>query len=334
MPGKAESTIYSVASHAGVSISTVSRFLNTPDKVNAEKARRIRSSIDLLDYFPHGHAGMRVHRSMRRIAVLTPFFPSPSFVQRLKGMTGVLRESRCEMVVCAVDSPEQLAEYLRSISLLRRFDGMIIMSMHVGEEETRRLIEDDLHVVMIESVNPRFTCVEADNVLGGRLAARCFLEKGYLPCAFIGEQTSLPYSLQPGNTRLAGYREALQDAGHPLAPELIRTGKVSVEDACRMAGELLDLPERPRAVFAMSDLQAIGVLKEARKRGIAVPHDLAVLGFDDIEAAGFMELSTVSQALEESGRVAAQLLMDRIREPHRPLQRVHLDVRVVERGTT
>jgi LacI family transcriptional regulator len=317
-----------------VSISTVSRFLNSPEKVNAETARRIKSSMDQLDYFPHGHTGMRAHRNIGRIGVLSPFFPAPSFVQRLQGMTGVFREAHCEMVICAVDSPEQLAEYLHSISFLCRFDGLIIMSMHVGDGDTRRLIQSNLHVVMIESVNPRFTCVEADNVLGGRLAAECFLEKGYLPCAFIGEQTSLPYSLQPSGMRMAGYREALQAAGHPLAPELIRTGQVSVDDACHMAGELLDLPAPPRAIFAMSDLQAIGVLKAARQRGIAVPEALAVLGFDDIEAAGFMDLSTVSQSLEESGRVAAQLLIDRIREPGRPLQRVHLDVRVVERDTT
>jgi LacI family transcriptional regulator len=249
-------------------------------------------------------------------------------------MTGVLREAHCEMVVCAVDSREQLAEYLRSLSFLRRFDGLIIMSMHVDEEDARRLIQSNLHTVMIESVNSRFTCVEADNVLGGRLAAQCFLRKGYVPCAFIGEQTSLPSFVQQSAMRLAGYGEAMEAAGHPLAPGFIRMGQVSVDDACRMAGELLDLPAPPRAIFAMSDLQAIGVLKAARQRGIAVPEALAVLGFDDIEAAGFLDLSTVSQSLEESGRVAAQLLIDRIREPDRPLQRVHLDVRVVERETT
>jgi LacI family transcriptional regulator len=312
----------------------VSRFLNTPEKVNAETARRIKSSMDQLDYFPHGHTGMRAHRSIGRIGVLSPFFPAPSFVQRLKGMTAVFRDAHCEMVICAVDSPEQLAEYLHSVSFLSRFDGLIIMSMHVGDVDTRGLIQSNLHVVMIESVNPLFTCVEADSVRGGRLAAQCFLEKGYLPCAFIGEQTSLPYSLQPSGMRLAGFKEALQAGGHPLSPALIRSGQASVEDACRMAGELLDLPAPPRAIFAMSDLQAIGVLKAARQRGIAVPHALAVMGFDDIDAAGFMDLSTISQSLEESGRVAAQLLIDRIREPGRPLQRVHLDVRVVERDTT
>ena len=334
MPGRGGSTIYGVAAQAGVSISTVSRFLNSPEKVNAETARRIKLCMDQLDYFPHGNAGKRAYRSIRRVGVLTPFFPAPSFVQRMQGMTGVFREAHCEMVICTVDTPEQLSEYLHSISFLCRFDGLIIMSMHLGDEDSSRLVESGLHVVVIESVNPRFTSVETDNVLGGRLAAQCFLDKGYLPCAFIGEETSLPYSLQPSSSRLAGFREALTAAGRPLAPHLIRTGKVSVDDACRMAGELLDLPAPPRAIFAMSDLQAIGVLKAARQRRIPVPGTLAVLGFDDIEAASYMGLSTVSQSLEESGRVAAQLLIDGIREPGRPRQRVHLDVRIEERETT
>ena len=334
MKTKGRSTIYGVAAHAGVSISTVSRYLNSPEKVNSETASRIKSSMDHLDYFPQGNTGNRVHRSIRRIGVLTPFFPAPSFVQRLQGMTAVFREAHCEMVICTVASSDQLAEYLHSLSFLRRFDGLIIMSMHVAEEDARRLVESDLHVVMVESANPRFTCVEADNVLGGRLAAQCFLQKGYLPCAFIGEQTSLPYSLQPSSMRLDGYSQALKAAGHPLSPEYIRTGEATVEDAGRMAGELLELPRPPRAIFAMSDLQAIGVLKAARRRGVAVPGVLAVLGFDDIEAADFMDLSTVSQSLEESGRVAAEILIDIIREPRRTRRLVHLDVCVVERCTT
>ena len=197
IPGKAKSTIYGVASHAGVSISTVSRFLNSPEKVNAETARRIRSSIDQLDYFPHGHTGMRAHRSIGRIGVLTPFFPAPSFVQRLRGMTGILRDAHCEMVVCAVDSPEQLAEYLHSISFLSRFDGLIIMSMHVGDEDARRLLERNFQIVMIESVNRRFTCVEADNVLGGRLAAQCFLEKGYVRAPLSENRRPSPTPCSP-----------------------------------------------------------------------------------------------------------------------------------------
>jgi LacI family transcriptional regulator len=317
-----------------VSISTVSRFLNTPGKVNAETARRIQSSMNQLDYVPHGHVGSRVHRNLRRIGVLSPFFTAPSFVQRMQGMSEVFRLAECEMVVCAVDSPEQLSLCLRSVSFLRRFDGLIVISMHIAEEDARRLVGLGLPAVVIESPNPLFSCVDADNVLGGRLAAQCFLAKGYLPCAFLGEKPPPPYSFQPSATRLEGFRQALETAGHVLTPGFVRMGKLAVDDACRMAGELLDLPTPPRAIFAMSDLMAIGVLKAARMREIAVPRSLAVLGFDDIEAADYMGLSTVSQSLLESGRVAARLLIDHIQDGERPLQRVHLEVRLIERETT
>jgi len=115
---------------------------------------------------------------------------------------------------------------------------------------------------------------------------------------------------------------------------MVRTGKPTVEDAFRMTGELLDLAQPPRAIFAMSDLMAIGALRAARQRGVAVPRDLAVLGFDDIEAAGWVGLSTVSQSLVESGRVAARLLIQGISHDDGPLQRVHLDVQLAERETT
>jgi LacI family transcriptional regulator len=308
--------------------------LNTPDLVNEETARRIQSSMNQLDYVPHGHVGLRAHRNIRRIGVLSPFFTAPSFVQRMQGMNEVFQQADCEMVVCSVDSPSRLAGYLRSVSFLRRFDGLIVLSMAMSEEDSRRLWASGLHVVIVESPNLLFASVDADNVLGGRLVAQCFLTKGYLPCAFLGEEAPPPFSPRPSETRLAGFRQVLEAAGHTLAPDFVRTGKPTVEDAFRMAGELLDLRQSPRAVFAMSDLMAIGVLRAARQRGIAVPRELAVLGFDDIEAAGWMGLSTVSQSLVESGRVAARLLIESIEDDNQPLKRVRLDVRLVERETT
>ena len=334
MTGRRRSTIYSVAETAGVSISTVSRFLNTPELVAEETARRIQSSMSQLDYVPHGHVGLRAHREIRRIGVLCPFFTAPSFVQRLRGMSEVFQQADCEMVVCAVDSPSQLTGYLRSVSFLRRFDGLVLLSITTPESEARRLHASGLHVVVVESSNPFFASVDADNVLGGWLAAECFLGKGYLPCAFLGEEAPPPYSPRPSQTRLAGFRETLEAAGHALSPDLVRTGKPTIEDAFRMTGELMDLARPPRAIFAMSDLMAIGALRAARQRGVAVPGDLAVLGFDDIEAAGWVGLSTVSQSLVDSGRVAARLLIQSITHDPESLQRVHLDVRLVERETT
>lgn len=328
------STIYDVAAQAEVSISTVSRYLNNPEKVNAETGKTIQAAMDRLAYIPHGNTGTKARRQVGRIGVLTPFFPAPSFVQRLQGMTPVFRQAHCEMVIYTVDSPDQLTEYLHSIPFSKRIDGLIIMAMRIGEEDARRLVRAGIEVVLIENHHPMFSGIEADNVRGGALAAAHFLDKGYTSCGFVGEKVLLPYSLQPSELRWQGYRDALAAAGHPVRDAHIRLGEGTTADGLRMGLDLLSSPDRPRAVFTMSDLQAFGVLKAARQRGLRVPEDLAVLGFDDIEAADYMELTTVSQALNESGRLAAELLVGRIREPGRPLQTIQLKVAVVPRSTT
>jgi len=328
------STIYDVADLSEVSISTVSRYLNNPEKVNGDTAKKIQAAMDRLAYIPHGNTGPKARRQVGRIGVLTPFFPAPSFVQRLQGMTPVFRHAHCEMVIYTVDSPDQLEEYLQSIPFSKRLDGLVIMSMRIADADAQRLAKAGLEVVLIENHHPLFSGIEADNIRGGALAAEVFLDRGYFPAGFVGETVLLPYSLQPSQLRWEGYRKALADAGHPVLPHHVRLGEGTVADGCRMGLELLGAPDRPRALFAMSDLQAFGILKAARQLRLRVPEDIAVVGFDDIEASDYMELSTISQSLNESGRLAAELLVGRIREPGRPLQSVQLKVAVVTRSTT
>jgi LacI family transcriptional regulator len=334
MPIAEGATIYDVADLAEVSIATVSRFLNNPEKLNSETAKRVQSAMDRLAYIPHGNTGNKAKRYVGRIGVLTPFFPAPSFVQRLQGMTPVFRQSHCEMVIYTVDTSDQLKEYLHSIPFSKRLDGLIIMSMRISDSDAQRLLKAGLEVVLVEQYHPQFSGVGVDNIRGGSLAAEHFLERGYTRCGFVGERISLPYSLQPSELRWQGYQNTLTKAGHAVLERHVRLGEGTVADGCRMGLELLTEPDRPRAIFAMSDLQAFGVIRAVRQLGLRVPQDVAVAGFDDIEAADYMELSTISQSLEESGRLAAELLVGRIREPGRPLQAVHLKVSVVQRSTT
>jgi LacI family transcriptional regulator len=326
-------TIYDVADKAGVSISTVSRFLNTPDKVNADTGQRIRSSMETLSYIRHGNAGTRQSRQTARIGVLAPFFPAPSFVERMQGMTAIFHDANCEMLVYSIDSPSQFDNHVRTGYFTKRLDGIIVMAMLLSEENARQLHRSGLQVVLIEQHHPLFCCIECDNIKGGALAAEYLLSKGYETCGYIGQRTPLPYSLQPSELRIRGYSDALDAAGMGLDPDFIRLGEVSVEDGCRMAMELLSQKRRPQAIFAMSDLQAFGVIKAARRLKLRVPEDIAILGFDDIEAADYMELTTISQSLKESGRLAAELVLGRMREPDRPLRNIQLRVSVVERSS-
>ncbi len=327
-------TIYDVATEADVSITTVSRFLNNSDSVKTTTGTRIARAMEMLDYVPQGNTGSRANRAVGRIGVLTPFFPAPSFVQRLEGMIPVLKQNNFEMVVYTIEGAEQLDEYLTSVPFTRRIDGLVLMSVRLTPEQHRILNASGLHVVMVESDDENYSRVLADDYQGGRLAAELFLKKNYFPCAFIGDRNrDLSYSLHPSEIRLKGFRETLNESRKTLNNSMIIESDTSVEDARATFGKLLDKGVKPRAVFAMSDLQAIGALKAAGERGLRVPEDLAVLGFDDIEAADWMDLSSITQHLGDSGRIAAGLLLDQISAKGQAVQKINLQVGLMERET-
>jgi len=291
-------TIYDVAELASVSISTVSRVLNSPDRVNVATRSRVLEAIDRLHFVPKAEATARARKGTRRIGVLAPFITYPSFVQRLRGVAG-LANSSYEVVIYNVESAARRDSYLATLPVTRRLDGLIVMALPFGDEVAQRLRAHRLEAVLIECNHPFFSSVEIDDVAGGELVARHLLTRGHRRFGFVGDSSVPDYAISTSEKRLAGYRRVLAEAGCPLAPEQIRLGPGpnGLEMACALAGELLDGAERPTAIFAPSDTQAMGVLKAARERGVRVPQELAVVGFDDVEMAGYIGLTTVRQPL-------------------------------------
>jgi LacI family transcriptional regulator len=176
--------------------------------------------------------------------------------------------------------------------------------------------------------------VEVDNLEGGKLAGRFLAAKGRRRCSFIGETGVPEHIVHLSDIRLQGFRDALEEAGQELPDALISRRPYSKNGVAEQAKELLEQTPRPDAIFAYSDLHAAHVLRVAREMNIRVPEELAVVGFDGTDLAEFLGLTTVDQSLDESGRLAAELLMDRIADPERTTQAVRLPLRVVERLTT
>lgn len=326
-------TIYEVAATAGVSIATVSRVLNRPQKVNAETRKKVLDAIEELGFIPKAEASARARKDFKRIGVLTPYFTEPSFVQRLRGISNVLLGSEYELIVYAVESLTQLRGYLDMLPVSRRIDGLIIMSLPLTDEHAARIRNNHLQTVLIEYSHPLFSSIEIDNEQGGRLAAEYLLGKGYRRLAFIGETGEPPYSLHPSDQRLLGFRLALNVAGVPLPDHHVRRHPLSLEAVFQQTEDFLDSPDPPQAIFASSDIQAVGVLKAARQRGMRIPDDLAVIGFDNIDLSDYMELTTINQSLDESGRAAVELLIGRMLDPARPIQNIKLQLKVIERKT-
>lgn len=330
----AHSTVYDVADKAGVSIATVSRVVNSPEKVNPDTRTKVLNVIDQLGYVPKAEAAARARKSAGRIGVLAPFFTYPSFVQRLRGVANALSALPFELTVYNVDSTARRDSYVTSLSLTRRLDGLILMALPFTAATVERLVTNSLETVSIEVTHPSFSSIEIDDHAGGRLAAEFLIRKGHQRLGFIGD-TDLPeHAFPTSDRRLGGYRAAIHDAGLTLEHSHIALAAQSLENAMHCMDRLLNLPNRPTAVFCASDTQALGALKAARKRGLVVPRDVAIIGFDDLDMADYIGLSTIRQHLEESGRLAVELLLSRLEYRTRPIQNIRLNLEIIERETT
>lgn len=333
MPRKKNPTIYDVAEKSGISISTISRVLNNPEKVNPETRALVLDAIDKLGFVPKAEARARALSKTNRIGVITSFFTAPSFAQRLRGVAAALAAANYELVIYTVDSFDRLQGYFSSIPFTGNLDGLIVMSLPIQKKDAQRLIEHGLETVLIEYSHPELNCIEINDLQGGQMATEYLLGKGHRRIAFVGDKEPHDFEIHPAGQRLKGFQQALKTAKVNIPGEYIRLFENTQAAAMQATRELLSLPTPPTAIFAAADLQALSVLKVAREMGVKVPEQLAVIGFDDIDTAEFMDLTTIRQHLDESGKLAVEILLAHLADPTRPPQHVNLPLTLIERQT-
>lgn len=328
-------TIYDVAHAAGVSISTVSRVINASPNVSDGTRERVQKAIDRLDFVPKAEARARAMQSFSRIGVLTPFFTAPAFVQRLRGVAEGLMSTRYELTIFTVESIDHLNHYLATLPITGHLEGLILLSLRVNDNCASKLVENNLETVLIEYPRQDLNTVEIDDVTGGEMAADYFIAKGHHKLGFVGDTEYLgPYAINPISLRLNGFIKGLEKHQIGLPKDRICITRYGVKSAEEKIEPMLTQSDPPTAIFAATDLQAIGVVNKARELGLRVPQDLAVLGFDDLDVADYVGLSTIHQPLDESGRLAVEILLARLNDPERPLRHVRLPLKLIERQTT
>lgn len=322
-------TIYDVAKAAGVSIATVSRVLNFPLKVNAATRSAVMKAIDTLGYIPKAESRARALMETHRIGVIIPFFTVPSFVQRLRGIATVLNKNDYEMVIYPVDSRSREKSYLETLPIRKTLDGLIIVSQVFDESVSHRLIENKMETVLIEFYEPNFSTLEIDDIAGGYMAGRYLIEKGHRNLAFIGGKEQPEFGVDPISKRMKGFRKALKEFDIPLDEDFIHEYALDPGAVLRN----LITKNKPLAIFAATDLQAIALIREARILGLDIPQDLAIIGFDNIDMAEYFGLTTIHQPLDESGKIAANLLISRLMDSSQSIQHIQLPLKVIERET-
>lgn len=302
-------TIRDVARLAGVGIGTVSRVLNNHPGVREETRRKVLAAMEALNYRPNPHARRLSSGRTLTIGVIVPFITNPSVVERLRGITVGLEGTEYDLVVYNVESPESKTRHFREMPFRDRVDGVIIISLTPTDEDVARFRRAKIPVVLVDAIHSDLPFVAVKDIEGGRMATTHLIELGHRRIAFLGDPYPNPFGFTASYHRYLGYAQALAEAGIPLSPELVATGEHSRQTAYTLAMSLLLRAPRPTAIFAASDTQAVGVLAAAHELGLRVPEDLSVVGYDDLEIAAHLGLTTVHQPLFESGHEAARLLL-------------------------
>jgi len=295
--------------------------------------QRAVEAIRALNYRPSSVArSLSLQRTMV-VAALLPWFTNPSAVQRVRGIVDGLSGSQYDLMVFDIESEDRQRRAFELFDHGDRADGLLVVSTLPPEAEVARLRAARLPCVLIDAVHPDFPSIAVDDVAGAEIATRHLIELGHRRIALIGDPPP-EFRFDWSRDRTRGYERALVSAGIEVRPEYVREGTRLPHVARAIASELLSLPERPTAIFAASDTQALGALEAARALGIRVPDDLSVVGFDDIEVAAYVGLSTVRQPLLHSGRRGAELLLQALAgERVEPLREL-LPLELVVRGTT
>ena len=298
-----------MAARAGVGVATVSRVLNGRAHVAAPTRKRVQAAISELNYRPSSLARNLSFRRTMVVGVVVPFLTSPSAVERVRGVVEVLAASEYDLALFDVESEGRRQRAFELLGRADRTDGLLVISLIPDAAAVARLQVARIPCVLVDAAHPHLPHVVSDDIQGGELATRHLLELGHRRIALIGDKPPDPYRLVGSRDRTAGFQRALAYAGIELTPGYVREGTQSRDEARAIAEDLLRLSEPPTAVFAASDVQALGVLEAAAGLGVRVPEDLSVIGFDDIEIASYVGLTTMRQHLIESGRRGATLLL-------------------------
>lgn len=329
------STIKDVAQAAGVSTATVSRALRGVDRVRPQTRERIQRLAAELDFVASPTAASLVSGRTRVIAVVAPSRLRWHFATLVRGVDRRLRhDDHMVFVVDLEDEGHNPRRRLSQTMLLKRVDGIIALDVPVDEGELELLDRLDLPVVAVGTPVPGRSLVRIDEVLTARMATEHLIGLGHARIAFVGTLPGNGARVQAARERLHGFVETTAKHGLFHPPHFVVDGGCTALSASQAVTELLQAPDRPTAVVAASDELAMGVLQAARRLGLRIPHDLSVIGIDDHVLSEVMDLTTMRQDLQAQGELAAEMLLQRVRNPTIPVVTVTAPTELVLRGTT
>lgn len=327
-------TIYDVAKRAGVSYGTVSRVINGNPHVKAETRERIVTAIQELGYVVNKQAKGLAGGQTQMIGVLVPDLGTAYIGEIMRGIDTELSFASYDLVLytthrTAVKEANYVANMVQGM-----VDGVLLVLPRNPADYIGTLTRRKFPFVLIDHQGIGDPCpaVGATNWQGAYNATEYLIKLGHRRIGFITGSMDLGAAID----RLAGYKSALRVYHIPEDPRLIYEGTFFQPDGYAGACALLDLDDPPTAIFASNDAMAMGAMDAVRSRGLRIPQDISILGFDDVPQAALVRpaLTTVRQPLEQMGRVATQMLLDLLKNPKKEISRIELPTELIVRDST
>jgi LacI family transcriptional regulator len=310
-------SIREVAKRAGVSLGTVSNVLNRPEIVAVETRERVKSVIEEIGFVRNGSARQLRAGTSRHIGLVVLDVANPFFTEVARGVEDLANQAGYAVILCNSDDSVDKENHYLQVLEEQRAQGVLITPVQSDASYLHRLRRRGISVVLLDRPSriKDLCSVAVDDVRGGEMAAAHLLEQGHKRIAFVHG----PLSIRQCADRKRGVLRTMKYAGFDLEHAIvdITTAAQSAREGELIVEQLLSARIKPTAVFCANDLLALGLMRGLIKRGVSIPADMAMVGYDDVEFASVLStpLTSIRQPKYELGRAAAELLLDEANNP-------------------
>lgn len=307
-------TIKNVAEKAGVSIATVSRVINNSQQVSEQVRSRVLEVIDEMGFKPNPVARSLVMKKSRLIGVIVPDMSSYFFGEIMNGIEEITRTYQYDIIVCNTRGNHELETRYLDLFQGKQVEGVIFMSWKLENDVVEHIRNMDIPVVMVNRNTSKLTVpsVSIDNYKAAYELTHYLLNKGHRKISLIRNSIDIDAF---GLEQYKGYKQALIEYGIEVNKNYVRYGDFSIENSYRIVKNFVKENDIPTAIFATSDVMAIGAINALNDSGFDVPNDVSVVGFNDIRLASIYrpKLTVIHQPLFNIGTVAVKMIIDRIK---------------------
>ncbi len=326
-------TLRKVAERAGVSINTASRAINNKTDINEETKKRVLKVAQELGYVRNATAVALRTKKTGTLGVVIADNRNPFYAEVLNGMEEAAREKNYHIILTNTQRDYKKEEEAINLLLNKRVDGLLIAPVQDRDDDIKNLIEANIPLVIVgrDFENIEVDAVYNDEVKGGFLATEYLIKKGHKRIALID---GFLYK-SPAKGRLEGYKKALKEYGIPFDDALVSVGDIDVKDGYERTKQLFEKELDFTAIFAYNDMMAFGAMQAIKEKGLRIPEDIGLVGYDDIPFCSLMNpaLTTIILKKQELGTESVKLLLSRINGKRKKMKKIMLDVELIIRET-